>query len=803
MLASDLPYNRSLADLESLLTCVKRPGDFCMHSALALPMPLVQVDGVGSLSFPLLEAQAAALIAAAELAPFGRGEQTVLDTSVRRVWQIDAQRVHLGGKHWAQSLRLVLADAARGLGCEDATIQAELYKLLVYDPGGFFLPHRDSEKAPGMFGTLLIQLPSPHSGGELRIRHGSREVRIDLSATDSAELGFAAFYADCEHEVRPVDAGYRLCLVFNLLRGAAGDGPPAKAPSYDAEDAQATRLLKAAFGSKGAPRKLVWLMAHQYSQAELGFDALKGVDAAVVGVLRRAAEAAACEVHLAVMNIEESGPAEVHYAPSRGRRYRDDFESDDIDAAAVDYEVVEVSDTDRYIDHWIATDGLGRAFGRLPLAEGELLPAGALDDVPPDEDRLLEATGNEGVSFERAYRRAALILWPRARQVDALLQAGVGSALPALEALLAADGASADALDMAERIVAHWSQQSRPRYVVERQGPLRVAMVRCLVRFGATAAGEQFMQDVLVVDYDGSENAALAEAAPVILAAPALGKWLGAMLETAFLRCPRALCELLFLMEATNLTQPRPDHGMALRRFAEALVNALPGLAARPADCDFDEGLFRDAIAADAQSCYRLLSALERLLTESQRALACSAIIVQAQVFDPGRVLVPALQSLCAAGGGGIADDAQRLRLWRHCCTFLLARSEFPPPVPQDWSQAVALSCRCEDCLALQTLALDPQLREQRFRVRQDRRQHLQRQIEQHGLDMGHVTERTGSPQTLVCRKTRASYRRQCQQHAEDVAAMRALQTMGNGGLSVECVQMDAAAARQPQAAEA
>jgi len=140
--------------------------------------------------------------------------------------------------------------------------------------------------------------------------------------------------------------------------------------------------------------------------------------------------------------------------------------------------------------------------------------------------------------------------------------------------------------------------------------------------------------------------------------------------------------------------------------------------------------------------------------------------------------------------------------LWRHCCTFLLARSEFPPPVPQDWSQPVALSCHCEDCRALQTFALDPRLREQRFRVRQDRRQHLQRQIEQHGLDMGHVTERTGSPQTLVCRKTRASYRRQCQRHAEDVATMHTLQAMGEGTLSAECAQLNAAAARQPQAAE-
>jgi len=800
MIESALPYNRSLADLESLLSRVKRPGDYYMHGALALPMPVVQVDGIGLLSFPLLEAQALALIAAAELAPYGRGEQTVLDTSVRRVWQIDAGRVRLSGKHWAPSLQRVLAEAARGLGCEDAVIQAELYKLLVYDPGGFFLPHRDSEKATGMFGTLLIQLPSLHSGGELRIRHGSREARIDLSATDSTELGFAAFYADCEHEVRPVKSGHRLCLVFNLLRGVAGDGPPAAAPNYDAEVGQLARVISAAFAAEDAPRKLVWLMEHQYSQAELGFDSLKGGDAALVGVLRRAAKAAACDVHLAVMHIEESGPAEVQYAPTRGRPYRDDF--DDIDAAAVAYEAVEVSDSDRYIDNWVSPDGQARAFGRLPLADGELLPAGALDDEPPDEDRLLEATGNEGVSFERSYRRAALILWPRARHVDVLLQAGVGSALPALEVLLAVEGASAGALEMAKRIVAHWSGRSRSRYVAGREGPLRIRMLRCLACFGATVAAERFMQNVLVADYDGSENAALADATPVMLAAPTFDKLLGALLDAAFLRCPRSLCELLFLLDAANLSQTRPDHGTSLRRFAEAFSDALPRLAARPARRELDVGLPQDDIAADAESCYRLLAVLERLVPDPKRTSAVSAMIFQPQIFEPGRVLVPALHMLCAVGDGGRAGDSQRLRLWRHCCDFLLARSEFPPPVPRDWIQPVALACRCEDCVALQTFALDPGLREQRFRVRQDRREHLERQITQHGLDMSHVTERSGSPKTLLCRKTHQRWRRQCQQHAEDVAAMRVLNVVGTGALAAECLRLEAAAARKPEALE-
>jgi len=48
-------------------------------------------------------------------------------------------------------------------------------------------------------------------------------------------------------------------------------------------------------------------------------------------------------------------------------------------------------------------------------------------------------------------------------------------------------------------------------------------------------------------------------------------------------------------------------------------------------------------------------------------------------------------------------------------------------------------------------------------------------QIQRHGLDMTHETERRGSPQSLVCRKTRRTYERQCAERKTDVMAMPTL----------------------------
>jgi len=80
-------YNLELEPLESLLAGVKRTDDFVTHGRIELPMPKVGVEGVGVLSFPVPAEQIAALIALAVRAPFGRGEETILDTSVRKVWR--------------------------------------------------------------------------------------------------------------------------------------------------------------------------------------------------------------------------------------------------------------------------------------------------------------------------------------------------------------------------------------------------------------------------------------------------------------------------------------------------------------------------------------------------------------------------------------------------------------------------------------------------------------------------------------------------------------------------------------------
>ncbi len=200
-----------------------------------------------------------------------------------------------------------------------------------------------------------------------------------------------------------------------------------------------------------------------------------------------------------------------------------------------------------------------------------------------------------------------------------------------------------------------------------------------------------------------------------------------------------------------------------------------------------------------------LLHALGKLDPPEASALreaAARKITARPAVFDPVTVVGPALRTLCGKKrkGEDARSDGALEHLWTQSADFVLRRSEFPPAPPRDWRQDVLIPCRCTDCRELQVFVRDPVERVHRFRVRKDRRQHLHGIIDQHQLDMTHVTERKGSPQTLVCTKDRRSYQRRCEQYRQDIAALAALgglTTAGGADGAVWLQRINAAEARR------
>lgn len=772
-----IEYNRELAALEATLEEVDRPGNYYVFGRFDTPLPRIEIEGVGVLSFPLPAAQAEAIARNAERAPYGRGEDTLVDTSVRKVWQIVPEKIRLGGKAWPRILDTLLAELTTGLGCTGRKISAELYKFLLYDEGGFFISHRDTEKTAGMFGTLVITLPAEHAGGELIVRHAGHEARFQPDDLDVSELAYAAFYADCEHEVRPLLTGYRPCLVFNLIQqpvGKKGTIGPLTAPDYGVEIDAAATILRNTFAAPEAPAKLVWLLEHQYSPEALGFANLKRADAAIGKVLTAAAERADCVAHLTLVHIEESGAAEpLYFSPRRSRRrwYDDDEEDEAVDE---EFEIVEAFDSLQYLDHWLDTGDRPKAFGQIPLAEGELLPDGALDDEPPDEQRMTEATGNEGASYERSYLRAAITLWPRARFAEVLLQCGAVATLPYFAEQLADRDRDAQArtrlIELAHKIIDAWPAHPRSHYYrhAEDTPSPRSEMLHLLVDLGDVESLRRFIDEVIEQQFDGSENQTLAKALPLLPTDVAGDCFSKIVHQHAATRLAECIDLFLVLVGAADTTSRA-----ILPPLAEACVQGLAAKPERDAGWSIYTGYSQRTVAASQLA--DLLDALAGLSRDDLRLNAVTHLSADHQRYDPVALLTPMIALLRERHGTTVEHDPAFLQLWRETADFLLQRSETPPPTPTDWKQEVKIKPTGEDWKELQDFACDPTARVHRFPVRKERRQVLHQLITSHDLDMTHVTERRGRPHTLVCTKMRRHYRNRCREYIGDVDAMSRL----------------------------
>src|SRR5215831_1368120 len=209
-------WSLCMKELIALMDQVQTSGAFSVGGTLPSILPGLRVHGVGPLGLPLTEHQAQALIQVSELAPYGRGEETIVDPAVRRSWQLSADDFELGNPQWNEALRAAVDQIGKELGLSDCQIAFEPYKLLVYEAGSFFASHRDTEKIPNMFATLVVNLPSAHEGGELIISHAGQSQRYSFADSSLFAPRFVAFYANCYHEVKPITSGYRLCVVYNL-----------------------------------------------------------------------------------------------------------------------------------------------------------------------------------------------------------------------------------------------------------------------------------------------------------------------------------------------------------------------------------------------------------------------------------------------------------------------------------------------------------------------------------------------------------------------------------------------------------
>ena len=394
--------DKVLNELLRLTNDVENAGSFVEYGNFSTLMPGINVTGVGPLSIPVVEAQAEALIAISEQAPFGRGEDTVTDTSVRNCWQIDASQFAIQNPQWTTQMQSLVKSIAFGLGLP--------YKLLIYQTGSFFVRHRDTEKMPSMFATCVVALPSAHQGGELIVSHGDKHESISFADSDGFTSEFAAFYADCYHEVKPVISGYRVCLVYNLAIKNRNQ-QPLYSDSLDRLD-QVSQVMRQWTSSDTCSPIFAYLLDHSYTEKNLTLDNLKNNDHSKVRTLLQAAKDNQCKAYLCLVTYYRESYGDVPY-----RRHYSEPDEDDFEEFDVGEETIKATE-------FIDIDGNKVDIGELQLYETDLFAEVGLFEGPGRECNISEATGNAGATKELWYQRGAVVIWNKAGQLQVIERAG-------------------------------------------------------------------------------------------------------------------------------------------------------------------------------------------------------------------------------------------------------------------------------------------------------------------------------------------------------------------------------------------
>ena len=528
----------------------------------------------------------------------------------------------------------------------------------------------------------------------------------------------------------------------------------------------------------GASGKLVWLLEHDYSAAGLSFGTLKNVDAAIGRVLTAASERAGCALHAAIVRVEGTGSGWYN-------GYADVVE----DIADDAFELYDIVDIDCRLDGWARPDGAPADYGDLPLLPGELMPAGRLDSERPDSQRLFEASGNEGATIERLYRRAALVVWPKADSARLLAQGGAGSlaAFLAGEWQRSSEGAPTcgPIRDLASQVVEFWP--SCESHLRRSQGDSweghSARALELLRAIGNREATARFLSDVVLPDYDGEMNGALVTAAAE-MGVGEMRAFLGALAGTRTSLRTEGIVDL-----ASQLCE-RLDDGNegawhdALRQMVATVCTRMPSVHRPAKRDDYDDYVDPHRWHAPAEpaplptaTLRQLFLLLRRFDMEREADAAASLFIERADLVPPDRTIPPLMEALSAEKGEPFRASPAVGALWLHGARVLLARSGLPPAPPTDWViSAEGLSCDCEHCAELRRFCADPDSETLRMPVRKELRRHLWREIEQGKIDIVCETERRGRPFTLTCTKTRGAFERRLRQYEEDIAAMRRLQ---------------------------
>jgi len=701
----------------NLMEKVESSGTFSVGGTLPPIPPGLKVKGLGQVALPVLEPQAKALIQLSQQSPFGRGEETITDTNVRNSWQISVEDLEFTNPQWEKSLAESIQQMGEDLGLYGCKIEFQPYKLLVYETGSFFAAHRDTEKIPNMFATLVINLPAEHTGGELIISHAGQSQSYSFANSDRFQPSFVTFYADCYHEVKPITSGYRVCLIYNLSIANREKQPLLAQQAEVMEDI--SHFIQKWVGENRENPFLTYLLEHSYTEQNLTLANLKLSDFAKASVLLNAAEKSGCQAYLCLVTYYQTSYGEMSYY---GKRSRDDNWDES------DFEEYDVEKEEIYAHAFITSQGDMVNVKKLQLEESDLIAKTPLLEGPGRGFSLSGPTGNEGASKELWYHRGAVILWPKAQEFDLVFKMDLGYGIHFFKKSLQEQSVLAG--EYRQKII------RLANHILERQFPYhREDISKELILIGDMELLKKFMLKLMKHSDLSKMNL------PVFRQIVEQFGWQPFEEDIYTSLTPQR--GAIQWLKTLLLTQEQfSSEGQAvMQRWITALWKS-----------SLEYQLTQKEIMG-------LLQIISLLKVDTLTDEIIAFLSEQKQEEFLTTIYGPAVVSSLKELAGHDYDQAITNRFVEDVSQRIQAAFPTPPTKPTDWSRAGKLACACEFCTQVNELLPDPKRNSVTFyKTLQRNMLHVKAEIEKSQVEMDIQIVRTPPKFQGTCRKNQRIY---------------------------------------------
>ncbi len=270
-----------------------------------------------------------------------------------------------------------------------------------------------------MFATLVIALPSEHTGGDVIVQLRDEEQTLRTQGLCDFGYSYLAWYADVNHSVSKVESGHRLVLTYNLMHQASDSSRMATV--LDDHKQNLDKVL--AFWSKQDSeseshsdhvyKKLVYILEHEYSEANICLDHLKGKDQLRARYLSEACQDQGFCLFFAHFEYSQLGSIDEDEDDPRWANHH---------SASDFHKIIDELESNWKLQTVFQSDGQQLAED-MALEEADILENPDFSGIEPDDEECDGWTGNEGCTATQFYHRTCAVILPRSRRLKFLSEA--------------------------------------------------------------------------------------------------------------------------------------------------------------------------------------------------------------------------------------------------------------------------------------------------------------------------------------------------------------------------------------------